>query len=76
LPLPDGRGGYRVSDLCQVLELRGGIAAQWWHKPFIPAIRRQRQGDFCKFEANLVYRVNFRTAKSTKRKTERGYGWR
>jgi hypothetical protein len=25
---------------------RHGIAGQWWHKPLIPALRRQRQKDF------------------------------
>ena len=60
-----------------MLELKDGIATHRWHKPLIPAIRRQkqRQVDFCKFEADLVYRVNFRTVKSTKRKTKRGWGW-
>lgn len=33
----------------------------------IPAIMRPRQVDLCKFEAFLVYRVNSRTAKSTKK---------
>ena len=30
--------------------------------PLIPALRRQRQVDFCEFEASLVYRVSSRTA--------------
>ena len=31
--------------------------------PLIPALGRQRQGDLCEFEANLVYKVNSRTDK-------------
>lgn len=30
----------------------------------IPTLRRQREADFCVFEANLVYRVNTRTARA------------
>ena len=26
-----------------------------WHKPLIPALRRQRQTDLCEFKASLVY---------------------
>jgi hypothetical protein len=31
--------------------------ARWWCMPLILALRRQRQVDFCEFEASLVYRV-------------------
>ena len=31
-------------------------AGQWWHMPLLPALRRQRQADLCKFEASLVYK--------------------
>jgi hypothetical protein len=35
---------------------------------FNPSTQRQRQTDFCEFEASLVYRLSSRTAKSfTKR---------
>jgi hypothetical protein len=30
----------------------------------MPALRRQRHGDLCEFEASLVYRVNSRTARA------------
>lgn len=33
--------------------------------PVIPALRSQRQGDLCKFEASLVYIVNSRTVRAT-----------
>jgi hypothetical protein len=32
--------------------------------PLIPALRRQRQVDLCKFEARLVYRVSSRTVRA------------
>ena len=35
--------------------------------PLIPALRRQRQVDFCEFKASLVYRASFKTAKSAQR---------
>jgi hypothetical protein len=35
--------------------------------PLIPALRRQRQVALCEFEASLVYRVSFRTAKAIQR---------
>ena len=31
--------------------------------PLIPALGRQTQVDLCEFEASLVYRVSFRTAR-------------
>ena len=30
----------------------------------IPALRKQRQVDFCEFKASLVYRVSSRTART------------
>jgi hypothetical protein len=33
----------------------------------IPALRRQRQVDLCKFKASLVYRVSSRTARATQK---------
>ena len=35
-----------------------------WCPPLIPALRRQRQSDFCEFEASLVYIISFRTARA------------
>jgi len=35
--------------------------------PLIPALRRQRQADLCKFKASLVCRVSFRSARATQR---------
>ena len=32
-----------------------------------PVLRRQKQGDLCEFEANLVYKVSSRTVKATQR---------
>ena len=29
---------------------------QWWCTPLIPALGRQKQADFCEFEASLVYK--------------------
>ena len=36
--------------------------------PLSPALRRQRQGDLCEFQASLDYRVNSKTARATQRK--------
>ena len=33
----------------------------------VPALRRQRLADLCEFEANLVYRASFRTARAAQR---------
>ena len=33
----------------------------------IPALRRQKQVDFCEFEASLVYSVSSRTVMATQR---------
>jgi hypothetical protein len=49
-------------------------ARQWWHIPLIPALRRQKQMDLCKFEASLVYRVSSRTARATQRDPVGGGG--
>ena len=39
-----------------------------WPTPLIPAVGRQKQEDFCEFEATLGYRMSSRTAKAvTKR---------
>lgn len=33
----------------------------------IPALGRQRQGDFCDFKVSLVYRASYRTARTRQR---------
>jgi hypothetical protein len=38
--------------------------ARWWCTPVIPAPGRQRQGNFCEFEASLVYKSGVRTARA------------
>jgi hypothetical protein len=35
--------------------------------PLISAFERQKQADLCEFKANLIYRVNSRTARATQR---------
>ena len=40
------------------------LAGQRWRMPLIPALRRQRQVDLQEFEASLVYRASFRTARA------------
>ena len=35
--------------------------------PLFSALRRQRQVDFCEFEASLVYRVSSRTSRAMQR---------
>ena len=42
-----------------------GRAGQWWFKPLIPKLKRQRQVDLCEFEASLVYKSSSRTARAT-----------
>ena len=42
-------------------------AVQQWCMPLIPALRRQRQADLCKFKASQVYRSSHRTARDTQR---------
>jgi hypothetical protein len=36
----------------------------WWCTPLIPALGRQRQEDLYRFEASLVCKENYRTAKA------------
>jgi hypothetical protein len=33
--------------------------------PLIPALRRQKQADFCELEASMVYKVNSRRIRDT-----------
>jgi hypothetical protein len=53
--------------MCEVQSLLiKADARQWWHTSLIPALGRQRQVDL-EFEATLVYRGSFRTARATQR---------
>jgi hypothetical protein len=56
------------------------LAEKWWYTPLTLALGRQRQVDFCEFEANLVYRMNSRTAKAAQSnpvlKNKKTLGWR
>ncbi|ERE86443.1 dol-P-Man:Man(7)GlcNAc(2)-PP-Dol alpha-1,6-mannosyltransferase isoform 1 [Cricetulus griseus] len=44
-----------------------GKSGGFWRTPLIPALGRQRQGDLCEFEGNLVSRASSKTAKATQR---------
>lgn len=37
----------------------------WWHTPVTPGLRRQKQEDYCNFEAILLNIVIFRTVRAT-----------
>jgi hypothetical protein len=51
---------------CKILKL--GFSGQtWWCTPLIPALGRQRQVDLCEFEASLLYKVSYRTARATQK---------
>ena len=39
------------------------VVGQWRPMLLIPALRGQRQADLCEFEASLVYKASFRTAR-------------
>jgi hypothetical protein len=40
----------------------------WWElMPLFPELGRQRQADFCEFQASLVYRGSSRTARVTQK---------
>jgi hypothetical protein len=43
-----------------------GIPWAWWHTLLIPALKRQRP-TISEFKASLIYRLSFRTARSTHR---------
>ena len=44
----------------------------WWCITLIPALRRQTKSDLPEFQANLIYRVGFRTARVV---TQRNSVW-
>lgn len=39
---------------------------QWWRKPLMPTLGRQKKVDFCEFQAaSLVYRARSKIARAT-----------
>ena len=46
-----------------------GFKKEMFTRHLIPALRRQRQGNLCEFEASLVDRVSFRTNSYVERET-------
>jgi hypothetical protein len=40
----------------------------WWYMPLNPALGRQRQENFCEYEASLGYKARSRIARATQRK--------
>jgi hypothetical protein len=42
-----------------------GRAGQWWFKPLIPKLKRQRQVDLCEFEASLISIMSSKSARTT-----------
>lgn len=41
------------------------LGLQWWQKPLMPALERQRQEeDLCKFKSSLVYKASSRTTRA------------
>jgi hypothetical protein len=56
------------------------LAEQWWGKPLIPALGRQRQRDLCEFKVTLIYKASSRTARDVTRrnqsqKTKTSWAW-
>lgn len=41
------------------LSAREFLDRVWWRMPLIPALKEQRQADFCEFKTRLLYRVSF-----------------
>lgn len=54
---------------------RNSGACQLCCLPLIPAHRRWRQEDPCKFKSSLVYKASPRAAKATQRNPVWGWGW-
>lgn len=47
----------------------------WWHTPLTPSLGRQRLANFCKAEASLVYKADFRpTVQQGVTASRRGWG--
>jgi hypothetical protein len=49
---------------CLSVRQKDKKTGQWWPKPLIPVLGRQRQ-EISDFEASLVYKVSSRTARAT-----------
>lgn len=52
-----------------LLDNKSQIARLWWHTLVIPAFGRWRHTDLCEFEANLIYRVEFKDTQGYTEKT-------
>ena len=44
--------------------IRSYFGEAWWCMPLISALRRQKQADFFKFKASLVYNMSSRAARA------------
>lgn len=46
-----------INDINIVEEIKCQLESQaWWQTTLVPELERQRQSEFCEFEANLVYK--------------------
>jgi hypothetical protein len=43
------------------------FSGQWWLMPLIPALRRLKQEDLFEFQASVLYKASFSSAKATQR---------
>jgi hypothetical protein len=58
----------QLASLQSDTDSKSKVDSQWWrYTLLIPALKRQRQMDFCEFEASLVYRAGSRTPNATQK---------